>query len=391
MPGKGYRLPVVVILAAVVVLSIAGRAPARQYPDCLQCHIHKKKAEGKYVHPIYKQGCHSCHTNAHLQESPFPKFLFNKGVDLCWACHEKAKFSRTVGHPPVAKGECLSCHDVHTSDTAKLLLAPMPDLCFMCHDKETFVNHTSHPPVADGKCTSCHDPHSSDAKRLLLAEMPRLCFTCHNEERYISPTKKRHHPPVLNGKCMSCHEPHASSARRLLITAIPDLCFTCHEAAYFKDTYTHAPTASGMCTSCHEPHESDTRKLTIAQGADLCFTCHDKADFIKPGLHPPVAAGMCSVCHDPHAAPNIFQLRLPISEGCLQCHPRIAKAPHVLGGFTEAGHPLSGRKHEKSSSGELTCASCHTPHSSDYMKLFRYPAEKPMDLCKNCHEHPSGG
>jgi predicted CXXCH cytochrome family protein len=68
------------------------------------------------------------------------------------------------------------------------------------------------------------------------------------------------------------------------------------------------------------------------------------------------------------------------------CHPRIAKSPHPIAFFTGRGHPLKGRKEPKSRDGKLSCVSCHNPHSSDYPRLFKYPANKAYELCKYCHE-----
>ncbi|NWF52149.1 MAG: cytochrome c3 family protein, partial [Nitrospirae bacterium] len=95
----------------------------------------------------------------------------------------------------------------------------------------------------------------------------------------------------------------------------------------------------------------------------------------------------CNVCHDAHASKDVALLYYPITDGCLMCHPKIAKAPHAAGGVLQAGHPLSGRKDPSSKYGELSCSSCHNPHSSDYMNLFRYEASRPLDLCKSCHKY----
>jgi predicted CXXCH cytochrome family protein len=357
---------------------------SQQFPDCLRCH--KDKVEGKYDHPT---SCVSCHTTAHQtgMKAKYPRYLFAQGVDLCWGCHDKNKFMGKVEHPPVAKGECLSCHDVHTSDYKSLIPAPMPEFCFKCHDNADFIRKSKHPPVAEGKCMGCHDAHKSDVKKLLLAEMPQECFLCHNKEKYISDAKKKHHSPVATGRCLDCHEPHSSDAGNLLIKAIPDICFTCHYSSDFKNKYNHSPVASGACMSCHEPHQGDVRKLLLSKPPDLCFNCHGKEEFIRKDAHPPVSAGMCNVCHEPHASPDVALLYYPINVGCLMCHPKVGQSPHAAGGVLQAGHPLGGRKDPSFRYGELSCASCHEPHSSDYIDLFRYPAKTAFDLCKACHKY----
>jgi predicted CXXCH cytochrome family protein len=80
-------------------------------------------------------------------------------------------------------------------------------------------------------------------------------------------------------------------------------------------------------------------------------------------------------------------LNTTINDLCLGCHPKIGKNIHVVGGVTQAGHPLKDRVDPKAKNKQLTCASCHSHHSSDYMLLFRYPAKKPSELCQSCHNY----
>ncbi|MEW6418240.1 MAG: cytochrome c3 family protein [Nitrospirota bacterium] len=368
----------------IVVFLIPDISFSQKFPDCMKCH--KDKAAAKYVHPV---GCVKCHTYAHITgtKEKFPRYLFAKGVELCWGCHNKSKFTNIVEHPPVAKGECLSCHNVHTSDAKSLLLAPMPDECFLCHKNTDFIKKSKHPPVAEGRCMGCHDAHSSEVKKLLLAEMPKECFLCHKKEKYISAEKKKHHSPVATGLCLNCHEPHSSDANKLLLKAIPDVCFLCHYGPDFKNKYNHPVVAEGKCMSCHEPHQGDVKKLLLDKSPELCFNCHDQGEFIRKVSHPIVRSGLCTVCHDAHASPYVAMLYNPITDECLLCHPRIGKAPHAAGVFSKVGHPLKGRKDPKSKYGELTCASCHHPHSSDYINLFRFPAKTAVELCTFCHKY----
>ena len=104
--------------------------------DCKKCH--KQMATKKFVHTALQMGCESCHTEPHQKNSKFPKGLSAAAPDLCYGCHDKAKFTKKNIHPPVAGGMCSGCHDPHTSDTPKLLLASGSELCFMCHDKKSF-------------------------------------------------------------------------------------------------------------------------------------------------------------------------------------------------------------------------------------------------------------
>src|SRR4030042_4653186 len=131
---KTYLLFIFFISFSVFLIPVASFS--YDFPDCLKCH--KDKVAGKYDHPTE---CVKCHTYAHItgKKKDFPNYLFAQGVEFCWGCHDKTKFSNKVEHPPVAKGECLSCHNVHTSDAKGLLLAKMPDECFLCHANADFM------------------------------------------------------------------------------------------------------------------------------------------------------------------------------------------------------------------------------------------------------------
>ena len=196
----------------------------------------------------------------------FPRYLFAQGVDLCWGCHDKKKFLGKVGHPPVERGECLSCHDVHTTDYKSLIPLPMTEFCFKCHENADFIKKSKHPPVAEGKCMGCHDAHKSEVKKLLLAEMPKECFLCHNKEKYISDAKKKHHSPVATGRCLDCHEPHSSDANKLLIKATPDVCFMCHAGSDFKNKDNHSGSdCKEIYKDCIQDHDKNLPYFTNTQ------------------------------------------------------------------------------------------------------------------------------
>ena len=46
-----------------------------------------------------------------------------KGMELCYKCHEdlKTDFKKAHVHTPVKEGNCIGCHNPHTSDHGKLL------------------------------------------------------------------------------------------------------------------------------------------------------------------------------------------------------------------------------------------------------------------------------
>lgn len=343
---KNKKIIIFSFVLSLMFFSFSGYAQAQL--DCRKCH--KYMETGKFVHTAMQMGCESCHTEPHQKKSKFPKGLSAASPDLCYNCHDKSKFSNKSVHAPVAGGMCSSCHNAHTSDNAKLLLSPAPDLCFNCHDKKPFSG------------------------------------------------KKVIHAPVMGGMCTSCHVPHSSENAKLLPSAQPGMCYNCHDKSKFESKFTHAPVMGGMCTSCHFPHQGDNEKLLMSSQPDLCYNCHDKSDFSRKNVHAAVMMG-CTSCHNPHANKQKFLFEKDVASLCLTCHAAVAKTPHVVtaAGASTKGHPLKGKRTKKEGKVEVTkdplrpdrdfsCASCHNPHSSDYVKLFRFKAASAYDICINCHK-----
>ncbi|TAN39536.1 MAG: hypothetical protein EPN25_11120 [Nitrospirae bacterium] len=386
--AAGMLFTAIMVCSAFFALPLAaGAAPAedKPLPVCYRCH--KKQMDGKNVHPVVKtKGCIACHTNPHSAKHKATKFLPATGTELCFLCHDKAKFTKKIQHPPVAAGDCQSCHEVHVSENSKLLTAKMPDLCFNCHDKAKFENKSTHPPVAAGECISCHDPHSSDTEKLLIADTPELCYTCHDKKKFRG--KKRRHLPVRYGYCASCHNPHASPYAKLLIEEPPALCFNCHDEDNFKGKKViHSPVEGGLCGSCHAPHQSSFKRLLLSKRPNLCFGCHDDKMFSQRNIHPPVERGRCNACHSPHASNMKALLPKEVNALCHKCHKKIGPS-HISAGISRKGHPVRTDR-ERLVDGKrikLSCISCHDPHSTNTIKLFKFPVKSAMELCINCHK-----
>jgi predicted CXXCH cytochrome family protein len=262
--------------------------------------------------------------------------------------------------------------------------------CLKCHSKlakEKF----QHPAIAMG-CPTCHTdldastvPHKKTGKidKGLSAEQPELCYGCHDKSLF---SKKTVHAAVGMG-CTGCHNPHSSKNEKLLIANQPDLCYGCHDKSLFAKKNVH-PAVDMGCTGCHNPHSTDTAKLLKSEPPDLCFACHDKAEFSRKNVHAPVAGGMCLACHTPHSSENMALLLQEPIKVCLECHGDVEKKPHAIRGIAGAGHPLGkkDKKDPKRPDKKFYCGSCHNPHSSDSMRLFRYPAKAIMGICVNCHK-----
>jgi len=169
-------------------------------------------------------------------------------------------------------------------------------------------------------------------------------------------------------------------------------CLMCHEAILQKK-FQHAAAQMG-CATCHTaidardiPHKKTNNlpRGLSSELPDLCYNCHDKAEFSKKNVHMPVAGGMCGSCHNPHASNEFALLNKPLNGVCYDCHADVRRKPHA-----DVGHSLGDKKpvDDPARPGKrFYCGSCHNPHSSDSIRLFRYPARSAAKLCTHCHKY----
>ncbi len=217
-------------------------------------------------------------------------------------------------------------------------------------------------------CAMCHGDLAS--KKVVHAAVHMGCETCHTA---VDPSDIPHKIKNKVSKGLSSSE--------------PDLCFTCHDKSKFSKKYVHSAVSMG-CSNCHNPHSTDNEKLLNSPLPDVCYNCHDKGGFSKSNVHMPVAGGMCMSCHDPHSTDNPVLLNKAFNGVCIDCHQDVTKTPHAI----QRGHRLGGdgKLNDPARKGKkFYCGSCHDPHSSNAMKLFRYEVESPIKLCAKCHL-PSG-
>jgi predicted CXXCH cytochrome family protein len=217
-----------------------------------------------------------------------------------------------------------------------------------------------------------------------FAAQENQCFVCHKD---IAKDNKKIHPALKSG-CDTCHvtvtdleHPKHDKSMKLLY-ALPELCYKCHKEANFKGKYTHPPVMKGNCISCHNAHSADFTKLLVSDAPELCYKCHDRKKFERKYVHTVALHNCFRRCHNPHANDNPYCLLMPVNEICVNCHRNQETGNHIAtlpGGFI---HPMTGVPDPKKPSKELTCASCHNPHSSSFSKLF-YSKGK----CKRCHKY----
>jgi predicted CXXCH cytochrome family protein len=410
---------------------------------CTYCH---RMAAGKFVHQVVTDtGCIKCH-NPHGGAKR--NLLITQNVaTLCGECHDpkrpmpltadgkprKASEIKdrqdlplfTKLHEPIAKGNCLTCHETHNAEHESLLRDEQRKLCLACHDKvgKTLVGATRvHKPVTE-KCTKCHVAHAGNAERLLTLESKTLCLSCHKPvadslaSGFVAP------PPAAdaNGSA-AAPAPASAAAATPGQTAEPQ-------------PPTAAPTGMRLhaairdvksCLVCHAPHASMGRKLTHSPLGEACYTCHDKEirmtapDRVLPNIkaelakarhqHQPVHDGRCAECHQGHASPNSqllsqafpVGLYVPFAKAtyalCFSCHDqRLAtEGRTVHTGFRDgdrnlhyvhimdedpaapgaeapdpAAPPADGGLGQPTVRKGRSCGLCHEPHSSMQAKQIR--------------------
>ncbi len=319
---------------------------------CFGCHD-ESSFEQPYTHaPVAKNNCIACH-NPHLAKHE--GLLHHQGSTLCFGCHTtwvEQQNKVSYPHQPVAKGNCNACHDPHGSQTAVLLKQSMAVLCLSCHSDTDQKNGTIHQPFAQGQCTACHTPHGSNRYALLKEDGTKLCLGCHTNQNEL---RKKH----LNRKmdqmnCLECHNPHHSK-----------------DAELIREN-THEPFTSGKCSTCHNQQK----------GIKLCLSCHPEVmqTFNQPINHVTndKEHSFCFNCHTPHASQQKGLILGSPGEACRNCHEgkfeRRNKSLHV--------HPNAQR-----------CVDCHQLHGSNKPAMLKQDSEQ---ACLNCHEnhsnfsHPTG-
>ena len=209
------------------------------------------------------------------------------------------------------------------------------------------------------------------------------CTPCHQD--LIQPATLKH--PAFSFGCLVCHDTvpgkeHPDEKESVLLKkGTPDLCYTCHDETKFQGKYVHAPVSKGECTSCHSPHSSETGKLLKSETPELCFSCHKEAKFSREYTHSVAISGCGQRCHNPHANMNQYLLPQRINELCIGCHSAQETGMHIVTLPGGRIHPIRGVPDPRVPTKELSCASCHNPHSAKYSKLY-----KSRKNCRRCHK-----
>jgi predicted CXXCH cytochrome family protein len=186
---------------------------------CLTCHPQKK--QGKFVHTAVGMGCENCH-QAVSENGKTTITPVATGGALCAMCHEAAK--DPVLHGPYKNGECLTCHDPHSSEFKAHTRAAGNSLCLACHE----LKQARSEPVT---LFSSQKISRADFEAIPKVELDRT-------QRFGHPWAT--HPvaqvadPLHEGEemsCLSCHTPHASAQENLIVSlkGAQNICTACHQ------------------------------------------------------------------------------------------------------------------------------------------------------------------
>ena len=374
---------------------------------CLNCHSDKSAASTKgKVHPPAVRDCLKCHDphTAEFKNQLLKATSGDKKDNLCLTCHTQgldvpAKGSR---HAALDMG-CDTCHVTHKSGAEPTLenrfhlTKAAPALCIDCHDPKDAGLQKAHQnqPFGAANCLQCHDPHQSAAPKLMAK------FT---------------HSPFADKSCDMCHAPAKDGKVVLTQANAKDLCLTCHsdKAEQIDKAKVQHPGATGDCIDCHNPHASAQPGLPKTDAVSICTGCHsDQAEQGKKAhVHQPAFEQGCAVCHEPHGGENQHLLRAAAPNSlCLECHgpdtkPEPVKDSHVVtifGGKVRLpdnyfgkvvrlqvkyglGHPVD--RHPVSDWGDkqITCLTCHQPHSSAKPDLLVKDQANSVEFCRTCHQ-----
>ncbi len=142
--------------------------------DCFTCHK-EKFDKGLRFHPPFEElACDNCH-----------KSIFDRpnSEKVCKECHEIEEGFYL--HSPYARGDCVICHDPHSSMEDKFLKTKINSLCIICHEKELYGIHhpvANHPGDKKGIfCNSCHNSHGTKFGFHLKWPNKPVCSVCHKK------------------------------------------------------------------------------------------------------------------------------------------------------------------------------------------------------------------
>ena len=162
------------------------------------------------------QGCEMCHGPAslHVDAAGGKGNILNpkKDVATCFQCHtdKKMEFNRPFHHPVLeGKMNCTACHSPHGTDVrpwSATALKGINETCFNCHKEQRGPFVFEHEAVREG-CTTCHQVHGSIHAKMLVVRDNNLCLRCHTQINFPTIGKQVHSGRLPQGTCFTagCH------------------------------------------------------------------------------------------------------------------------------------------------------------------------------------------
>jgi DmsE family decaheme c-type cytochrome len=180
---------------------------------CLKCHQNQKHQmfwRGSQ-HDLAGNGCLSCHS-VHHAKSEQSLLKASKQADICFTCHQNIRKAQLQRSTHLFRDEhlrtridCASCHNVHGTQTEKLIAAnSINDKCYSCHAEKRGPFLWEHSPAKEN-CMVCHSPHGSNQPKLLTRRAPMLCQSCHIQGRHQTVAGRPNSLWNINRSCLNCH------------------------------------------------------------------------------------------------------------------------------------------------------------------------------------------
>lgn len=197
-------------------------------------------------------------------------------------------------------------------------------------------------------------------------EDPRLCATCHRASPEFALWMGGSHRGV---SCQRCHHSTPEQGVAMLRAFL----------AGKKPSGKHAEVEVGSCEQCHFSHdprwpqvgESEGHRLHHKEKGIACVRCHAAS---MHGFEP--VAQKCQECHPGHAVGMEGMQALH----CFACHEFLTNEPGLrptrhdcMRCHTAAG--INAPMKEHGAPMEMSCASCHRPHSK----------QATLAACTDCH------
>ncbi len=125
-------------------------------------------------------------------------------------------------HPLWAAAQCTACHVagsdelLYTDSVNGLmpeLIQPAETLCLKCHFDKTTRRAIRgrlwlHAPVARGECLSCHNAHQSPHQAHLRVKPGKICSSCHESNQLPQACFDNPRDGTAENECLNCHNAH---------------------------------------------------------------------------------------------------------------------------------------------------------------------------------------